>query len=499
MMVKKTFGEEYIMKTPNEMVPENHLLRKINDNVNFDFIYEIVKPYYSDIGRPGIDPKILFKMLFVKYWYGIKSIRRLVEDVELNIAYRWFCEIPYDMEVPHFDTISKNYIRRYKDTDVYEKIFNKIIELLEDKKLLDTKTIYQDSTHTKANANKRRSEIILVQEEKKCFEDELIADINKERKKIKQKPLTEKEKKTKERKISLTDPESGFFHKGEHEQIFGYNSHVVCEKNGYILNHKTKPSNVHDSQVLKELMDPVIEKYEDIENIALDAGYKTGSICKYIVQKKKKPLMPYKNTNRTPKDKESKEAKKQLFNKSNYKYYSKKKIYVCPNKKILTLRRIDDNGYEIYKSTKKECDICPFKNKCCPTTSTKQITHSIYKDYINYSDKIRLTQEGNEEYKTRKLTIERNFGDLKEKHGMRYTYNKGEKIVEDENNLRFACFNIKKMVLFIDKCEKNKKINAQNDAQFSKIPLKLEKMLIFLKIFIQMKKATFLNATFSTV
>ena len=493
MLVQRIFGEEYIMKTPNEMVPKDHLLRKIKENINFDFIYDIVKPYYSDIGRPGIDPKILFKMLFVKYLYGIKSIRSLTQEVEMNIAYRWFCEIPYDMEVPHFDTISKNYIRRYKNTDVYERIFNHIKTLLLENRLLNTTTVYLDSTHIKANANKRRSQIIETLEEKKVFEDEIMGDINKIRKKTGQKELTEKPKELKEKKVSLTDPEAGFFHKGEHEQIFAYNEHVVCEKNGYILNHKAKPSNIHDSQVFKEAIEPVLEEHgEKIENIAVDAAYKTGPICKYIVDKKKIPLMPYKNTNRNTKE----QKEKNLFNKKAFRYHSKKNIYICPNKKILTYRGVDQNGYHIYKCKKKECDICPFKSRCSPKAPTKQITHSIYQDYINYTDKIRYTQEGKEEYKTRSQTIERNFGDLKEKNGMRFTYLKGLKNVEDDNSLRFACFNMKKMVLYITKKEKELEEALLNHADLTKIALNL---LNFIKNLITKKKQHFCNATFSTV
>lgn len=484
MLVKQNYGEHFIMKTPDELVPKEHLLRKIKEKIDFSFIEEITKVYYSKIGRPGISPQILFRMLFVKYLYEIKSLRRLVEEVELNIAYRWFCEIPYDMEVPHFDTISKNYIRRYKGTDVYERIFNHIKYLLEEKKLLNTTTVYMDSTHIKANANKRKSQIIETLEEKKAFEDELIKDINKKRKKAGQKLITEKKKVLREKKVSTTDPEAGFFHKAEHEQIFGYNEHVVCEKNGYILSHKTKPSNIHDSQVFKEVIEPVLEEYENIKNIAVDSGYKNGSICKYIIQKKKTPLMPYKNTNRNTLE----NKKEDRFNKKVFKYHTKKEVYICPNLKLLTYRGTDNNGYNIYKCTKKECDNCPYKSKCCPKTSTKQITHSIYQDYINYTDKIRKTQELYEEYKTRSQTIERDFGDLKEKHGMRFTYLKGIKTVEDDNSLRFACFNIKKMVLYMTKYEANTSYNSLNQSFFDHFRLKIQNII---KIILHMKKATF--------
>lgn len=495
MIVRKDYGEEYIMKTPNEMVSKDHLLRKVKEKVDFEFIYEIVKPYYSDIGRPGIDPLVLFKMLFVKYLYGIKSTRKLVEEIEYNIAYRWFCGISFSETVPHFDTISKNYIRRYKDTDVYEQIFNGILSQVENNWLLNTKTIYQDSTHIKANANKKKVEEIMVKEEKKAFEEELLNDINNIRKNDGKPLYTPKEKKAKKTKKSTVDSECGLFHKGEHEQIMGYNEHVICDKYGYILKHKTKPSNIHDSQVFVETMSPVVNKYENIENIAVDSGYKNGSICKWIIDRKIQPLMPYKNTNRRSSEEKNKPKEERKFNKKMFQYHYKKDVYICPNMKLLTYRSVDSNGYKIYKCTKKECDRCQFKSKCCPKTNARQITHSIYLEYLNYTEHLRKEQEYYDEYKTRSQTIERDFGDLKEKHGMRYTYYRGLKKVEDENHLRFACFNMKKMTIHL--CRMEQKDQKSNREHISNYYLSISSFLS--KIILIFKKALFQKCLLSSV
>lgn len=111
----------------DSMIPENHLLRQIKDHVNFDFIYEKAAPYHSNIGRKSIDPVILIKMLLIGYPYGIKSERRLEDEVSLNLAYRWFCGINLMHRVPDHSTFSQDRKRRFKDAGIFRRIFNEIV------------------------------------------------------------------------------------------------------------------------------------------------------------------------------------------------------------------------------------------------------------------------------------------------------------------------------------------------------------------------------------
>ena len=94
------------------LIPETHLLRKIERMVSFDFIYDLLAPYYPAAGRPSVDPVSMFKMLLIGYLYGIKSERRLVEEVQLNIAYRWFCGFELDDTIPNHSTFSKTRTRK---------------------------------------------------------------------------------------------------------------------------------------------------------------------------------------------------------------------------------------------------------------------------------------------------------------------------------------------------------------------------------------------------
>ena len=113
MMGRQSGQMSMIILDLSELIPENHLLRKINQMISFDFIYDLVAPYYPANGRPSVDPVSMFKMLLVGYLYGVKSERRLVQEVQLNIAYRWFCGFELTDKIPDHSTFSKTRLRTY--------------------------------------------------------------------------------------------------------------------------------------------------------------------------------------------------------------------------------------------------------------------------------------------------------------------------------------------------------------------------------------------------
>lgn len=146
-----------------ELVPETSLFRKIDKFIDFTFIYEIVKDKYSlENGRPSLDPVILFKLFFIQVLDGLKSMRKTCEKVKVDAEYRWFLGIPFGEEAPHFTTFSQNYLRRYQGSDVFETIFTKIVEQAISAGLVPGKTLFTDSTHKKANANKNRYGEVVV-------------------------------------------------------------------------------------------------------------------------------------------------------------------------------------------------------------------------------------------------------------------------------------------------------------------------------------------------
>lgn len=135
----------------DQLVPEDHILRKIDRSVDFSFIYDLVEDKYSsDNGRPSIDPVMLIKIPIIQYMFGIKSMRQTIKDIEVNVAYKWFLGLDFFDPVPHFSTFGKNYKRRFEDTDLFEQIFANILMQCMKYDLVAPSTIFVDATHVKA-------------------------------------------------------------------------------------------------------------------------------------------------------------------------------------------------------------------------------------------------------------------------------------------------------------------------------------------------------------
>ncbi len=198
------------MVTLSSLVPSDHLLLKIDALIDFSLIHDRVAHLYSaDNGRPALDPVLLFKMLFVGYLFGIRSERQWMREIEVNVAYRWFLQLRLTDKVPDASTISQNRRRRFNDSDIYQEIFDEIVEQGIRAGLVDGTVLYSDSTHLKANANKNRFDRQVVEKSRADYLAALDADIAQDRADHGKKPLREKARQSvaKETKISRTDPE----------------------------------------------------------------------------------------------------------------------------------------------------------------------------------------------------------------------------------------------------------------------------------------------------
>ena len=443
-----------ILSTLDDLVPQDHLVRTLEATIDWKFIYPLVKPLYSDMGRCSIDPVVLFKMLFINYTFGINSMRKTCEEIKVNIAYRWFLGISVYEPVPNYSTWSKNYQRRYKDSEIFDQIFNYIIKHGIDNGFIDTTTVFGDGTHRKANANSRKATDKEVEIVTKAYEKELLDEINEDRTKNGKKPfesLTKKEyafneesgeeielKKTKHIKESTTDPECGLFHKGEKQKCFAYTHMSICDKHGYVLFNKVAPGNMHDSTIFSEIYDELIHRYENIKNVCLDAGFVTSPICHQILSSDRIPFLPYKRPM----------TQKGFFKKHEYVYDEHLDIYICPNDKDLHYVTTNREGYRIYKSQSKDCEGCPFLSKCTNSRNhEKVITRHVWESAREEANHIRHTGEWKEIYPQRKETIERVFADAKENHGMRFTRLNGLQKNQHESLIIFSCHNLKKLGL----------------------------------------------------
>lgn len=450
-MSKSSYYKElgFVISTLDQLVPEDHLVRKLEEAIDWSFIYPLVADYYSSVGRKSIDPVVLFKMIFIDKIFGINSMRKTVAEIEVNSAYRWFLGINYGEEIPNYSTWSQNYIRRYRDSDVFDKIFTHIIDEAITSGFIDTSCVFMDSTHQKACANKRKSHNETVAIVKKTYEDELLKEINEVRSKHGKKEIVDLKKEeiifdeetgeeitvteTKNIKVSDTDPECGHFHKGDKEECFAYSHQTACDRNGFIIAFDTVPGNVHDSSSFHDVYHEIDQRYE-LSTIALDAGYKTPAILKEIYDNNQTPLLPYTRQ----------KGKKGYFKRYDFTYDKDTDTYICPNTKTLTYSTTDRRGYSLYKAKKEDCANCPFKYKCT-TSKLKIVTRHVWEEYKERCEATRHTQLFKETYPLRKQTIERDFAIAKEHHGLRFTRLKGLKKNRHNAAIIFASQNLKKI------------------------------------------------------
>ncbi|MFZ7946100.1 MULTISPECIES: IS1182 family transposase [Bacillaceae] len=428
------------MITLEQLVPENHLVRKVEAAIDFSFIYPLVQEMYSaERGRPSIDPVVLIKMAFIQYMFGIRSMRKTIEEIETNLAYRWFLGYGFHDKVPHFSTFGKNYERRFKDTDLFEQIFYRILKQAAEKKLVSSEHVFIDSTHVKASANKRKFEKKVVRKETKAYQERLQQEINCDREEHGKKPFPpdkfEKEE-TKEIKESTTDPESGYYVKDERTKQFAYSFHAAADKNGFVLGAIVTPGNVHDSTMLEPLLEKVIGNSGKPVAVAADAGYKTPAIAQYLIGNEIRPALPYTR----PRTKEG------YLKKNDFVYDEHYDCYLCPGGQELKYSTTTKEGYRQYFSNPVQCKECPFLSQCTQSKNhQKLIQRHVWEAYLEEAEHLRHTDENKIIYTRRKETIERVFADAKEKHGMRWTTLRGLKKLSMQAMLTFAAMNLKKM------------------------------------------------------
>lgn len=424
------------------LMPRDHLLRKIDRVVCWDDIYGMVEHLYSeDNGRPAADPVVLVKMAFLQHVYGIRSMRQTVKEIEMNIAYRWFLHYDIDTPIPHFATVSYAFATRFPN-ELFEEIFAWILETAVERNLVEAQTIFIDATHIKANANKKKNRKVMAKATARVYDEQLRAEINADREAHGKRPLRGDtddrggETKGHMSTESVTDPDCGLFHKGEHKVEFAYTVHVACDEHNFVLGCEVTPGNVHDSRVFDRVYDGVTERFAEVETVAVDAGYKTPWICKKVQDDGRNISTAYKRPMGKP----------GMYRPKEFIYDEYYDCVLCPANQVLSYCTTDRNGYREFKSSPRICQNCPQRARCTQNRNFQKIVvKHIWEPYIESAEDFRHSPEGKASYGLRSQTIERIFADAKEKHGMRYTLFRGLDRVRNWVRLKFAAMNLKKL------------------------------------------------------
>lgn len=427
-----------------EMIPEDHLLRQIDRTIDFSFIRRLCEPLYCENnGRPAIDPEVLYRMLFVGYLYGIKSERRLEEEINYNLAYKWFCGLELTDKSPDATTISANRRRRFRENNLAEQIFDEILRQAQAAGLVGGAILYTDATHIKAKANKHKKKLIEVTQTPKHYLAELDTQIDRDRQVLGKKPFGRDDDDpddppTTTRMQSTTDPDSGQLSKEGKPDGFHYSEHrTVDSKHNIIVNCHITAANINDVTPLPEILEEVTRRLgEKPKYMGLDAGYHTAPVAWLLRQWGMEPVLGYRrHTHKTP-----------YFGKHRFQYDFDQDVYWCPCKKPLYWRTTNREGYREYYSDPKLCRDCPKRTECFSEKVTRrQVTRHVWQDWLDQATAFTKTPNGRRLYSWRKETIELSFAESKENHGLRVARMLGLAGMREQSFMTAAVQNMKKI------------------------------------------------------
>ena len=463
---KKDARRDVVIVDIDTLVPEDHLLRKIEKVMDYDWLYERLDPYYNhEVGRPGTDPVVLIKMVLIQHLFGIPSLRQSHREIEVNLAYRWFLGYGLLEKIPHFATVSYAFCQRFP-AELTEEIFEHILNKAVNNRMVDPSVIFIDGTHIKASANKKKYQKEQVKKAAKIYDEQLRQEVNAEREKLGKKPIEDDDDDEPkggmvEKTVSTTDPDAGLFVKGEHERQMAYEAHTACDSKGFILAVEVTAGNVHDSVAWDAVYDKATERFEEIQFAVLDSAYKTPWIAKKTIEDGRIPITPYCNHH----------YKEGQFRPWDYTYDPANDQFVCPRGEILRHTTTDKEGKRIYRSTPSKCRNCPCRLVCgANEKGQKVLTTHIWQEYLDLMEQLRKTDRGKELYARRKETIERVFADAKEKHAMRYTHHRGLARVTSWVRLKYAAMNLKKLAMWGTKYPLFSLANTCFSSIFARIP-----------------------------
>jgi transposase len=442
-------ADQFELTSIELMVPANHLLRLINEHVDFSFIYEKARPYYSETkGRPALDPVVLFKMMLIGYLYGIRSERQLEQEIIPHAAYRWFLGLGLSDPVPDHSTISWNRTNRFKGTNVFQEIFDEVVHVAIHHRMVAGRVLVTDSTHIQANANKNRYTMQMVTETPLEYLSELEQAVNEDRESHGKKPLAPagEEPNEKNRKVSSTDPESGFMmRKGKPEGFFYLDHRTVDHKFNIITDVFVTPGNVNDSTVYVERLKRQIKTFgfaTTLEAVALDSGYMTPYICKQTLDMNLFTVIAERSA----------PIAEGVLPKQHFTYDEERDLYICPNGETLTYVTTNRSGYKEYRSDPSTCKVCALQDQCTSRIDKQRtIQRHVWEAYKEQVVRNRQSETGETVYRLRCQTIERSFADAKELHGLRRCRFRGRYKTQEQVLMTAIAQNLKKIARHLAK------------------------------------------------
>jgi transposase len=424
-----------------ERIPSRHLLRRINPIVTriLAGLREKLQPFYSEIGRPSIDPELMLRMLIVAYCYGIRSERKLCEEVELHLAYRWFCRFTLEDKTPDHSTFSVNRHGRFRESDLFRQIFEEVVRACMDAGLVEGEGFAVDASVMEADASryhgvKPEEADWSAPERQTRAVAEFLGALDDDEPDADRKPP---------KVISLSDPCSAWTAKANKRVQFGYGlNYLIDIQYAVIVDVEATPARTYDEVTAAKTMIDRTEQRMGLKpkHLAADTAYGTGKFLAWTIDKRITPHITVKDQS---------ERDDGTFSRSDFKFDKERNVYVCPAGKLLktTGRILSDNTLRYLAST-YDCRPCPLKFKCCPKTPQRKVPRDINEDARDHARALYDTPAFDKSRNDRKK-VEMRFAHLKTHHRFERMRLRGFSGARDEFHLAAIVQNLRTLASYL--------------------------------------------------
>jgi transposase len=421
-------------------IPANHLLRRINPIVTrvLADLREKLAPFYSDMGRPSIDPELMIRMLIVGYCYGIRFERRLCEEVELHLAYRWFCRLDLDDRVPDHSTFSVNRHGRFRDSDILRHVFEAVVRACMDAGLVKGEGFAVDASVIEADASRYHGKA----------PDEIDWSLPERQTRAVAEFLTalDDDDPTADRKlpkvISPVDPCSAWTAKANKRVQFGYGlNYLIDIENAVIIDVEATPARTYDEVAATKTMVKRTDKRMGLKPkyLAADTAYGTGKFLSWLIGTGITPYIPVWDMS---------QREDGTFSRADFTFDKEHNVYLCPAGKLLmTTGKVHDGRTILYRASSRDCGSCPIKPQCTPNMTFRKIPRDVHEDARDQARALMGTPEFAKSRDQRKR-VEMRFAHLKTHHRFERMRLRGFSGARDEFHLAAIVQNLKTLASY---------------------------------------------------
>ena len=423
-------------------VPAGHLLRRINPVVTRILVElrEKLAPFYSDIGRPSIDPELMIRMLIVGYCYGIRFERRLCEELELHLAYRWFCRLDLDDKVPDHSTFSVNRHGRFRDSEFCARSSRLwfghawMPAWLRVRGLPSMQAFSRPMPAAITARRRTRSHGPSPDRQTRAVKEYLAGlDVDAQPNPDRKPPKL----------ISPSDPCSAWTAKANKRVQFGYGlNYLIDIANAIIVDVEPTPARTYDEvESTKTMLDRTERRFGlKPKRLAADTAYGTGRFLGWLVGRRIAPHIPVRDAS---------ERDDGTLSRSDFRWDRRRGVYICPNDKVLhTTGTVHDGKTLRYRASKFDCDVCALKMQCCPNGPSRQIPRDVHEYARDVTRRLMRTKAFLKSRDQRKR-VEMRFAHLKIHHGFERMRLRGLSGARDEFLLAATVQNLKTLALRI--------------------------------------------------